>query len=1085
MSEEFSSDDTVQIGPYDEYDNNLMMYSDSSSSPCNENSSYSLENNEFFIRATKKKNSDNRRRRPRYNLHKSRRSNNSPSNLDTESNLHYQNDTAIASEQYFYNERESTQHNSRHLHYRGNQQHEIPTKSSYHRGYNTSHLPTSHNHSNASFGRQPHGESTFRNRNQISYSAKGKAEKPDKLPMSIKIHLQNWKQYLSQVGVWYHQYSTMREISGTVIASPFPPRPPRQLVIGFPLFLSRLFIFYCFQVVKQIFRMIFSLSVKAYKRKRTCSNILTFASYVLYLLIAVIIVALILGLHLGLSFLHNASEICKIPSDYDGSAYDRPLVEYYVHGHGHGHYSRSIAIIDKLNAQGIDVRMFLGRAYMWEEINQATRSEKDGNSSDASPPDEIVQEKEDNVAETISKLLIFGEANSILPESTVVNAEETDISVLPLGEDEKMTQIYRDILSEMPWTSKSSPHPFLNHHQRNNKVKDNSNESQGVRGTTTAISVTSLTPHLSLLASVSHLIERIFGDCEASLHSHRWPILVVSDGDLPGMIRAKLGKIPSVSISHGMTFAISKPRINGQGSSLLDDIRNGKRAWSQQKHLNTRTGFFSDWQIGTNFFPLEVVKDSAAVVWPPMREEVKQMGKSRKMRIEQEVNLKRHNGEGEKDKFHHEKLDIANNVPETSRNKIVLIYFRDKNGNSIEDVFLKMGFDVIVFNSPKKEIGKQWKIPSPTGEKLGFNFDINEHSFSESRDHVQDYYLKNRYGLPPGQVQHSNELNQTVREGNMGVDKTDELNTERVQDYLELNKIQSLKKDRTPRKDNNYHYLIKTLEDQEKSHQWETEFLDDFFTKPHPPRRIEVHDRNLFVSFMAITDGIISSGGSQLLSECIFGHIPVLSFYKEHDSEQLLNIEMIRTERMNEEKEFKGTDSKGGKSNTEMHTGIYSVFGMSIESFATVFGIRGQTSYNADVLDIPNNEDNQEVMHEFNGFVDVVKQSVISQNYYSNLYRFLKENSMEEQHVRAHHEFSDHIEDIFENDLDENSEYEFLHNAWLDGMPDAAAVVGEIVRQVVTTGYGTHATRHSILLSIGHAFSSVAEAIFYAIYGQI
>ena len=60
-------------------------------------------------------------------------------------------------------------------------------------------------------------------------------------------------------------------------------------------------------------------------------------------------------------FYQEATELCTPPPRDRVPIGETPLVEYFVHGRGNGHYARSVAIIEKLNDAGIDVRMFIGR----------------------------------------------------------------------------------------------------------------------------------------------------------------------------------------------------------------------------------------------------------------------------------------------------------------------------------------------------------------------------------------------------------------------------------------------------------------------------------------------------------------------------------------------------------------------------------------------------------------------------------------------------------------------------------------------------------------------------------------------------
>ena len=289
----------------------------------------------------------------------------------------------------------------------------------------------------------------------------------------------------------------------------------------------------------------------------------------------------------------DAVRMCTPPPDLP--PLERPLVEYYIHGRGNGHYARSMAIIERLNAMGIDVRMFIGRAPIWNFFHQAK--------------------------------------------------------------------------------------PKLG----------------GTKGVTTAIAVTSIQPSLDLSGTISHVLERIMGDCEVALQTERYPVLVISDGDAPGMLRAYFGNIPSLAISHGQIFNIAK-----KPDWVLEDKRLNA-AWDKQGWLNRKAALFSSWQIGTDFGYLETKSASAIVARPPLRPEVLQMAVARKhvsdgnplMVSEPEIakrmaNLVLH---GQEYVPNDTKTDVV------MHRKIVLCYFRDHNGEIIIDALLQAGFDVLFFET--------------------------------------------------------------------------------------------------------------------------------------------------------------------------------------------------------------------------------------------------------------------------------------------------------------------------------------------------------------------------------------------------
>jgi hypothetical protein len=67
-----------------------------------------------------------------------------------------------------------------------------------------------------------------------------------------------------------------------------------------------------------------------------------------------------------------------------------------------------------------------------------------------------------------------------------------------------------------------------------------------------------------------------------------------------------------------------------------------------------------------------------------------------------------------------------------------------------------------------------------------------------------------------------------------------------------------------------------------------------------PGKIIPISDATLFVQFMGIADGIVSSSGCILQAECVYAEIPMLVLYKEGDSEHELNTYMSRQLKYND-----------------------------------------------------------------------------------------------------------------------------------------------------------------------------------------
>jgi hypothetical protein len=295
---------------------------------------------------------------------------------------------------------------------------------------------------------------------------------------------------------------------------------------------------------------------------------------------------------------------------------------------------------------------------------------------------------------------------------------------------------------------------------------------------------------------------------------------------MPGMLRGKLGGIPSVGISHGQVFSIAdKP------SWVKEDKRLNK-AWEAQSGVNRAAAWFSSWQIGTNFVPLEASSPSAAVARPPLRQEVKRIRQSRMLLAPLTTlsdELKRRllyilqYGADTDSSF------ASMNITDTPEEdlpprKVVLCYFRDRNGKVAADALLEAGFDVILFNSGWTAVHSDKKDPHEYGSKW----------IVKEKDRIA---LRKKAKLEPDD------------------------------DYIGGSPQQSA----TAK-----HRRLSTTD---------------------KPRLIRIVDRSLFVPFMSIADGIASSAGSQLMSECIYTNLHLLALHDAKDNEQLLNVAMSRHSR--------------------------------------------------------------------------------------------------------------------------------------------------------------------------------------------
>ncbi|CAB9503223.1 expressed unknown protein [Seminavis robusta] len=200
-------------------------------------------------------------------------------------------------------------------------------------------------------------------------------------------------------------------------------------------------------------------------------------------------------------------------------------------------------------------------------------------------------------------------------------------------------------------------------------------------GTTTALEITSVTPDESFWPSVAHIVRRITTDCHASVQENKYPDLVISNGDMPGMIRAKLGGIPSASIAHGQLFRVAeKPDFVTEDDHL-------DKAWDREDFKNFAASFFAQWTIATHFCYLQSKMPRGSVVQTPLRQEVITMASARQLAPASFNKIPR----GDEV----EKL-LIEEYPLISRRRLVICYFRDKNGQSIIDALLASGFNVLL-----------------------------------------------------------------------------------------------------------------------------------------------------------------------------------------------------------------------------------------------------------------------------------------------------------------------------------------------------------------------------------------------------
>mmetsp|Transcript_24076 Transcript_24076/g.52420 ORF Transcript_24076/g.52420 Transcript_24076/m.52420 type:complete len:927 (-) Transcript_24076:16-2796(-) len=640
---------------------------------------------------------------------------------------------------------------------------------------------------------------------------------------------------------------------------------------------------------KSIIQYCTSVTGKALARK--------WVRFILYFIGGVVAVFVACIATAAYGFYQEAKELCTPPSE-DFVTLHPPLVEYFVHGRGNGHYARSVAIIEKLNDAGIDVRMFIGRATMWRAVHEAHIS---GGSNDGR------QRYEEKV-----------------------------------GGYEKT---------------------------KGGKLR---------RGVTTAISVTSITPAMDVFATISHILERVTGDCEVARQTGRYPALVVTDGDIPGMLRSFFGSIPSVGISHGQTFSV------GIKPSFVKSNKRLNAAWENQSSLNWRAAFLTNWQIGTSFASMETRRPTGVIARSPMRPEAVGMARERWRRrhIGSRKDVLSSSGDGR---------NVSSSVVETAASlatgtahrflspeqrskidslllggakgrtvapknqsrlhrKLVICYFRDKNGDVLQNALLRSGFDVLLF-----ERGYHKGLMNIQGvEKFGHKWIINRDAKADEEMadmELEDYWRKMLAGTDA-----------KLLEDDAGQQNATVLTTTSA-----------------------------------TSEQWQDNDTADAVPSDEP-RIIRVTDMSLFIPLLSIADGVASSAGSQLISECIYSGTPILSLYRGNDDEQMLNIMIYRNLIAND----KEKDPTGvGKV----------VHGISLEEFAEAFsfltvddaaaqrrGHKGSTKSRPESDEVSpklltkeqeflllRKPEARRAYDEFDQFVDTIVRSKVSSTYYDEV----------------------------------------------------------------------------------------------------
>ncbi|KAL3905380.1 MAG: hypothetical protein SGILL_009700 [Bacillariaceae sp.] len=169
------------------------------------------------------------------------------------------------------------------------------------------------------------------------------------------------------------------------------------------------------------------------------------------------------------------------------------------------------------------------------------------------------------------------------------------------------------------------------------------------------------------------------------------------------------------------------------------------------------------------------------------------------------------------------------------------------------------------------------------------------------------------------------------------------------------------------------------------------------------PKLIRVMDRSLFVPLMHVADGVASSAGSQLMSECIYSHMPLYALYREADDEQRLNVELSH------------------HMDAPCHRPL--VFGTSFESLT--YALKTNDTHYA------SKHSRSPILESLASFIKEVQSSKVSETYYHNVDVI---SAGAGNNMTA-------FEQAEEADFDDVDPFR--------GLPDAAAIILEIVKQVI------------------------------------
>ena len=370
--------------------------------------------------------------------------------------------------------------------------------------------------------------------------------------------------------------------------------------------------------------------------------------------------------------------------------------------------------------------------------------------------------------------------------------------------------------------------------------------------------------------------------------------------------------------------------------------------------------------------------------------------------------------------------------PRIERRKLVVCYFRDRNGDALTNALLRSGFDVLLF-------------------ERGYHKGFSDHKTNDAKVGRQWVVNRKHEKNPSITDQHLLEVELDHNEGNRTTNQEREQRVAYWERILRQNtgKLLGVDTEVTGHDIDTVVSLPQVLN--KTNFENERNLVSAFIQSQSlpPPRIIRITDMNLFVPLLSIADGVASSAGSQLLSECLYSHMPVLALYRENDGEQRLNIEMIRHKfgfGTVPENKNSNTKEEGVRSQQKHHQNV--IRGMSIERFSNTFSsiLNGDSKQNEngkllteaeETLFIRSSEA-KEAYNDFNAYVNIVRKSVISRSYYHDLFASILKRSST---VMKERDFEQEENTGNDEDIAEYADP-------FQGMPEASAVILEIINEL-------------------------------------